>query len=81
MNRSVLTVAASFNMQEEFDGILSHNDNHRLVCKREMPVGSHFAATTCRTPAEIVQRRRETQHSLDTNVSSDINSANMAGRH
>lgn len=54
------------NAQEEINGILSHNDNNRLICRREMPVGSHLPVTTCRTYAEIVQQRRDTQHALRT---------------
>lgn len=63
------------NAQEEINGILSHNDNNRLVCRRVAPVGSHLPVTTCQTYAEVLAERRATQHQMTR----DLKSINNAG--
>lgn len=63
------------NAQEEINGVLSHNDNNRLICKRVAPVGSHLPVTTCQTYAEMLAQRRATQHDLTR----DQRSINNAG--
>ena len=57
------------NAQEDINGILSHNDNNRLVCQHFMPVGSHIPITKCRTYAEIVAERRQTQRMMEKDLS------------
>lgn len=63
------------NAQEEINGILSHNDNNRLICKHVAPVGSHLPVTTCQTYAEMLAQRRQTQHDLTR----ELKSTNNAG--
>ncbi|MGH8042462.1 MAG: hypothetical protein ACREPN_10505 [Rudaea sp.] len=58
------------NAQEEINGILSHNDNNRLICQHVNPVGSHIPVTTCRTYAEIMAERERAQHDMEKNLSS-----------
>ncbi len=52
------------NAQEEVNGILSHNDNNRLICERSAATGSHIRTTRCRTYGEIMARREQDQKSL-----------------
>ncbi len=52
------------NAQEEVNGILSHNDNNRLICERSARTGSHIQTTRCRTYAEIVARRERDRKSV-----------------
>ncbi len=57
------------NAQEEINGILSHNDNNRLICQHVNPVGSHIPVTTCRTYSEIMAEREHAQHDLERSLS------------
>ena len=50
---------AMFNSQEQVNAILAKRDNERLICKNEMPVGSHILAKTCTTAGDIEARRRQ----------------------
>lgn len=50
------------NAQEEVNGILSHNDNNRLICEHVAPVGSHRPVTTCRTYGEIMAQRERMEN-------------------
>lgn len=52
------------NAQEEVNGILSHNDNNRLICERSASTGSHIQTTRCRTYGEIMARRERDQKTL-----------------
>jgi hypothetical protein len=47
-----------FNSQEQVNAILAKRDNDRLVCKSEMPIGSHLPVKTCQTAGMIEARRR-----------------------
>lgn len=47
-----------FNAQEEVNSILMKKDDDRLICKNELPIGSHLPVKTCRTVGEIENRRR-----------------------
>ena len=49
---------AMFNSQEQVNAILARRDNDRLICKNEMPIGSHIPVKTCQTAGEIEARRR-----------------------
>jgi hypothetical protein len=42
-----------FNDQEEVNAILTKRDGQRLVCKDEIPIGSHIPTRVCRTMDEI----------------------------
>lgn len=57
------------NAQEEINGILSHNDNNRLICENEAPVGSHRPITTCRTYSQVMAQRERVQHDLTKQLS------------
>lgn len=56
---------ALLNAQEEVNGILSHNDNNRLVCEHSAPTGSHILRTRCRTYGEMMARREKDRKSLE----------------
>lgn len=47
-----------FNDQEQVNAILAKRDNDRLICKHDMPAGSHIPVTTCDTAGAIEARRR-----------------------
>ncbi|MEO5626978.1 MAG: hypothetical protein ABIQ70_13300 [Dokdonella sp.] len=47
-----------FNSQEQVNSLLSKHDNERLICKTEMPIGSHIPVKTCQTAGMIEARRR-----------------------
>lgn len=47
-----------FNDQEEVNAILAKRDSERLICKSDMPVGSHIPVTTCHTAREIEETQR-----------------------
>lgn len=47
-----------FNDQEQINSILGKRDNDRLICKNEIPVGSHIPVKTCETAGAIEARRR-----------------------
>lgn len=57
------------NAQEDINGILSHNDNNRLICEHITSVGSHLPITQCRTYAEIATERRHTQEKMVKDLS------------
>ncbi|GAA0887789.1 hypothetical protein GCM10009121_06700 [Rhodanobacter soli] len=47
------TKIALFNGQEVVNGILKQRDAERLICRSEMPTGSHIPTTKCRTYGDI----------------------------
>lgn len=51
------TKIALFNNQEVVNSILTHRDRDRVICKHEVPVGSHIPVTTCHTYAQEVEAR------------------------
>lgn len=53
-----------FNDQELVNTILTKRDGERLICKNEMPVGSHIPVKTCRTAREMARERGNTQDYL-----------------
>lgn len=53
-----------FNDQEQINAILAKRDNDRLVCKNEIPVGSHIPVKSCETAGTIEARRRNDQDYL-----------------
>ncbi|MFI4970720.1 MAG: hypothetical protein ACHP7D_10985, partial [Lysobacterales bacterium] len=61
---------AMFNSQEEVNAILTKRDNERLICKNEMPIGSHIPIKTCVTAGEIEARRRNDTDYLRRNQNS-----------
>ena len=46
-----------FNNQGEVNGILTRRDNDRLVCKNEIPVGTHIPLKVCETAGAIHARQ------------------------
>lgn len=55
-----------FNDQEQVNAILAQRDNERLICKHEMPMGSHIPVTTCDTAGNIEARRRSDGALMDS---------------
>ena len=53
-----------FNDQEKINGILTRTDANRLVCRTELPVGSHLPVKHCRTYGEIRRSERDTVNDL-----------------
>jgi hypothetical protein len=47
--------------QEEINGILNKRDGDRLICKNEMPTGSHRPVNNCKKFSEIEHSRRQTE--------------------
>lgn len=54
-----------FNDQEAVNDILAKNDDRRLVCTSELPVGSHLPVKTCRTYGQIERDRQDAQRFLN----------------
>lgn len=50
-----------FNDQQQINAILAKRDNDRLVCKSEVPVGSHIPVKSCET-AGVIEARRRNDH-------------------
>ena len=57
--------------QEQINSILTHNDNRRVICQREMPTGSHLPITRCRTFGQMMQDRTNARDLMN-----DINQKN-----
>ena len=53
-----------FNDQEKINGILTHTDANRLVCRTELPVGSHLPVKHCRTYGEIRRSERDSVNDI-----------------
>jgi hypothetical protein len=53
-----------FSDQEKINGILTHTDADRLVCRTELPVGSHLPVKHCRTYGEIRRSERDSVNDL-----------------
>ena len=56
---------ALFNSQETVNSILTLRDRDRVICKKEAPIGSHIAVTTCHTYAQEVEAREGTKKQMD----------------
>jgi hypothetical protein len=56
---------ALFNDQEEVNAILSKRDGDRLICKNELPIGSHIPVKTCKTYSQIETDRHNTRQFMD----------------
>ncbi len=50
--------------QGTVNSILTKKDGDRLICKSEMPVGSHLPVKTCRTYAQVQAEERGAQTTL-----------------
>jgi hypothetical protein len=50
--------------QNTVNAVLTKKDGDRLICKNEVPVGSHLPIRTCRTYAQIEQERQQAQSNL-----------------
>lgn len=53
-----------FNDQEKINGILTHTDANRLVCRTELPVGSHLPVKHCLTYGEIRRSERDSVNDI-----------------
>ena len=54
-----------FNDQEELNAILSKRDGDRIICKNEVPIGSHIPVKTCRTYSQIEADHHNTRQFMD----------------
>ncbi|MGH8211889.1 MAG: hypothetical protein ACREPP_01510 [Rhodanobacteraceae bacterium] len=52
--------------QGTVNAILTRKDGERLICKSELPVGSHLPVKTCRTYAQIQAERSDAQEFFRT---------------
>jgi hypothetical protein len=59
-----------FNSQEQVNSLLAKRDNERLVCKNELPIGSHIPVKTCQTAGMIEARRRNDMQYLQRSQNS-----------
>lgn len=50
--------------QSTVNAILTNRDGERLICRSEIPVGSHLPVKTCRTYAQVQADERNAQQSL-----------------
>lgn len=50
--------------QNTVNAVLTKKDGERLICKNEVPVGSHLPVRTCRTYAQIELERQRTQSDM-----------------
>ena len=53
-----------FNDQEKINGILTRNDSNRLICTRDIPVGTDFPKMVCRTYGDIRRLRQSNTNFL-----------------
>ncbi len=59
-----------FNNQGEVNGILTLRDNDRLVCKNEIPVGTHIPRKICETAGAIRARQISDRGYIERNNNS-----------
>jgi len=50
--------------QQAINAILAKDDGNRVICKSDLPVGSHIPVTTCHTLAEIKFQQEKSQKSM-----------------
>jgi hypothetical protein len=54
-----------FNDQEELNAILSKRDGDRIICKNEVPIGSHIPVKVCKTYSQIEADHHNTRQFMD----------------
>lgn len=54
-----------FNDQEELNAILSKRDGDRIICKNEIPIGSHIPVKNCKTYSQLEADRHNTRQFMD----------------
>jgi hypothetical protein len=59
------TKIALFNDQEVVNSILKRRDAERLICRSELPTGSHIPTTKCRTYGDIERAHTDTQNFME----------------
>lgn len=59
------TKIALFNDQEVVNGILKQRDAERLICRSEMPTGSHIPTTKCRTYGDIQREETDSRNYME----------------
>jgi hypothetical protein len=65
--------AKLFNIQEHLNGILTRVDGNHLICGRGLPTGSNIPVRMCKTVAEIMKARRDSQKLLRDQRQGDLN--------
>lgn len=53
--------------QNAVNEVLARNDGNRRICWKEIPVGTHFPKTVCRTLAEIRSQEQNARDALQRN--------------
>lgn len=53
---------ALFNDQEVGNAILKRRDAERMICRSELPTGSHIPTTKCRTYGDIQREQTDTRN-------------------
>lgn len=53
---------ALFNDQETVNAILKRRDSERLICRSELPTGSHIQTTKCRTYGDIQRAQTDSRN-------------------
>lgn len=56
---------ALFNDQENVNAILKRRDSKRLICKSELPTGSHIPTTKCRTYGDIERSQTDSRNFMN----------------
>jgi len=70
--------------QNAVNEVLARNDGNRRICWQEVPVGTHFPRTICRTLAQIQAEKTNSGQSLNQfqnllNQRNQINNAPVNG--
>ena len=59
------TKIALFNDQEVVNGILKRRDAERLICRSELPTGSHIPTTKCRTYGDMQRSETDSRNYME----------------
>ena len=57
---------ALFNAQETVNSILQQRDRDRVICTKQVPIGSHIPITTCHTYAQEQDANQVTHNNLES---------------
>ncbi len=60
-----------FNVQEHLNGLLTHSDSERLICKHDAPMGSHIQTTSCKTYGDIQRDKLNIKDALERHLHDD----------
>ena len=53
--------------QNAINEVLARYDNNRVICRNEVPVGTHFPTRVCRTLGQIQQEQNDAQQTMRVN--------------